>query len=256
MYPYVSLADLQNNELLNHIYHNFNDSYYITDDLSPEMYDALAYNGFISVSVKDQYNNDYLLPEMQTSYAVLHWENLHISKRLKQFIKKHILPKNDYFISINEDIQAVFDGIRRYHREKNWMNNSYTNILNKMFRQTKFRQIIISVELWHHHHLIGGEIGYLTGKIYTSLTGFFDINNYSNFGKIQLISLAALLKNADVAFWNMGHPYMKYKFDIGAREYARLDFLNMWLKYRNKKICKMSSGKKGIRPILSHLAGV
>jgi Leu/Phe-tRNA-protein transferase len=232
-----------------------NDRYYITDDFSPEMYDALAYNGFISVSAKDQFNNEFLLPEMQTSYAVLHWENLHIARRLRHFIKKFILSDNAYYISINDDINAVFDGIKRYHQEKNWMNNSYMNVLKKMYRRTNYLQTIISVELWHQHKIIGGEIGYLTGSIYTSLTGFFDRDNYSNLGKIQLIALACLLKNVDVAFWNMGHPYMKYKFDIGAREYARLDFLDLWWKYRNKKVCRLPSGKKEMKNVLSDLIG-
>jgi len=255
MYPYVTLSDLHNNVVLDHIYHNFNDRYYITDDLSPEMYDALAYNGFISVSVKDFFNNEFLLPEMQASYAVLHWENLHVSKRLKKFIKKKILPDNEFFISINYDINGVIDGIKRYHQEKNWMNNSYIKIIKTMHQQTHFKQTIISVEMWDNQYLIGGEIGYLTGSIYTSLTGFFDRENYSNFGKIQLIALASLLKNAGIEFWNMGHPYMDYKFDIGAREYDRLDFLELWLKYRNIKVNSMS-GQKRIKLLQSDLTSI
>jgi len=246
MYPYVTISDIQSMDVLNKIYHNFNDRYYITDDLSPEMYDALAYNGFISVSASDFFNNVYLLPEMQTSYAVLHWENLHISKRLKQVIKKKLTPENAFFFSINNDINGVLEGIKKYHQEKNWMNSSYIQILKAMFRQTHYKQTIISVELRHHQDLIGGEIGYLTGRIYTSLTGFFDRNNYSNFGKIQLIALAATLKKAGVAFWNLGHPYMKYKFDIGAIEYPRLDFLELWFKHRNKKKIQGISCQKAL----------
>jgi len=242
MYPYVTLSDLHNEVVINHIYHNINETYYIAEDLSPEMYDALAYNGFISVSARDIFNNEFLLPEMQASYAVLHWENLHVSRRLKQFIKKKLLPEKEYFISINENIQAVIEGINRYHREKNWMHNSYTQILKSMHRQTHYKQTILSVELWDQQRLIGGEIGYLTGSIYTSLTGFFDRCNYSNFGKIQLIALARLLMKAGVTFWNMGHPYMKYKFDIGAREFDRLNFLNLWFQHRNDKVY-IDSGK-------------
>ena len=234
MYPYITLSDLHNKAVLEKIYHNLHDTYYITDDLSPEMYDELAYCGFISVSGRDAFRNEYLLPEIQSSYAVLHWENLHISRRLRQFIKKHIDPDNKFYISINNDMNGVIDGIKRYHREKNWLTNSYIHILKTMYHNQKnFKQTIISVGLCHQNHLIGGEIGYISGRIYTSLTGFFDRDNYSNFGKIQLIALASLLKNADIAFWNMGHPYIKYKFDIGARDYARLDFLDLWVRHRN-----------------------
>jgi Leu/Phe-tRNA-protein transferase len=244
MYPYISFSDINNQQELDCIYHNLNENYYISDNWSPEMYDALAYSGFICVSAKDLFNNDYLIPEIQTSYAVLHWTNLHVSRRLRQHIKKMLLPDNAFFISINNDMNAVFEGIKQYHQKSNWLCNRYITLLKTMHRQANYKQKIISVELWHQHHLIGGEIGYLTGSIYTSLTGFLDKNNYSHFGKIQMIALADLLKNSGVSFWNMGHPYMQYKFDLGAREYSRLDFLNLWLKYRNKKIQGFLDTKK------------
>ena len=50
---------------------NYSIDYYVTDDWSGKMYDALAYAGFISVSTKDEKGNEFLLPEMQFSYAVL-----------------------------------------------------------------------------------------------------------------------------------------------------------------------------------------
>ena len=48
------------------------------------MYDEFAYAGFISVTVKDELKNEYILAEMQFSYAVLTWDNLYISKRIKK----------------------------------------------------------------------------------------------------------------------------------------------------------------------------
>jgi len=244
MYSFISLSDISNQRILGNIYRNLDESYYITDNWAPEMYDALAYSGFISVSASDSFNNVYLLPEIQTSYAVLHWDNLHISKRLRQYIKKMLLPDNAFYISINIDMNGVLEGIKQYHQEKNWLHHRYIHLLKRMHHQTKYIQTIISVEMWHQTQLIGGEIGYLTGSIYTSLTGFIDKINYSNFGKIQMIALARMLKSAGVTFWNMGHPYMQYKFDLGAREYARLDFIDLWFKYRDNKISSLSNTEK------------
>ena len=79
MYPYIKLSDLRDEHILtNGIYGNHSVNYYITDDWSPEMYDALAFAGFISISVKDETGNCYLFPEMQFSYAVLDWDRLHV----------------------------------------------------------------------------------------------------------------------------------------------------------------------------------
>jgi len=232
MYPYIQLQHLKDNHFLNYIYANTQRNYYVSDDWSINMYDTLAFSGFISVSATDDNNKEYLIPEIQFSYAVLHWENIHISKRFKDFIKKKVLPNDDFYISINTDIDAVFEGIDGYHSD-NWMGNQYRNVLKKIYHSTNNHFInILSIELWHKNCLIAGEIGYMTGNIYTSLSGFFDRRHYSNFGKLQLLSLALLLKHSGVAFWNMGHPYMKYKFDLGAKKYQRNDFLKLWIKFR------------------------
>ena len=242
MYQYIKLSDVQDENILtNGIYINDVDNYYITDDWSPEMYDALAFAGFISVSIQDERGNAYLFPEMQFSYSVLHWDNLHTSKRLKDFIGQKVLTRN-YGVSVNKDIEAVFDSITHYHDDNNWMIPPYLDVLRalKDSRQ-KYNLQLLSIELWDGEKLIGGEIGYIIGSIYTSLTGFSDRENYSNFGKVQLLSLALLLKKSGYEFWNMGHPAMDYKFNLGAIEYQRRDFLTLWTKYRDRKIeCRIS----------------
>ena len=78
--------------------------------------------------------------------------------------------------------------------------------------------------------LIAGEIGYKIGKTYTSLSGFSKKDKkYNNWGKLQMILLAKHLEENSFSFWNLGHPYMQYKFDLGAKLYSREDFLEKWL---------------------------
>lgn len=237
MYPQITLSHITNEAILrNFIYKDRLNHYYLTDDWSSEMYDALAFAGFISVAMTDDNGKAWLLPEMQFGYAVLYWDRLHVARRLKNFITKKVFP-GPYWLSINKNTEAVFKGIATYHQSNNWMIPPYLEVLRRMQASPQnYRSNIISVELWDDEKLIGGEVGYIIGGIYTSLTGFFDREHYSNFGKIQLLSLAALLKSAGFAFWNMGHPYMKYKFALGAIEYERLDFLKLWFAHREEKI--------------------
>jgi len=42
--------------------------------------------------------------------------------------------------------------------------------------------------------------------------------------------LAKYLQNNNFSFWNLGHPYMQYKLDLGATVLSRIDFLEKWLK--------------------------
>jgi len=236
MYPYIQLSDLADpHRLINQIYLNGLDNHYITDDYSPEIYDALAFAGFISVTIEDHAGRSYLLPEIQFSYAVLHWDNLHLPKRFKKFLSKHIVADN-YRISINHNIDAVFNGIKKHHHDNNWMSQPYYTMLKELGKSKQTYQLqLASVELWDEETLIGGEIGYFNGRVYTSLSSFFDKQNYPNFGKVQIVALALLLQQSGYAFWNMGHPYMQYKFDFGALEYSRFDFLKLWITHRSQE---------------------
>lgn len=235
MYPLIKLSDLQDEHILTTgIYKDYLHNHYITVDWSPEMYDALAFAGFISVSIRDEAGTAYLFPELQYAYAVLHWHNLHIARRLRDFISKQVLDR-DYSISVNRNIDGVFDGIKRHHADRNWLTKPYMDVLLTLRARKQYRSHPVSIELWHEETLIGGEIGYTTGRVYTSLTGFFDRECYSNFGKVQLLSLALLLQRSGYEFWNMGHPYMDYKFALGAVEYERTDFLKLWMKHRGRK---------------------
>jgi hypothetical protein len=90
----------------------------------------------------------------------------------------------------------------------------------------------VSIELYdkNNEKLVSGEIGYMISKTYTSLTGFSSKSKlYNNWGKLQMVLLAFYLEENRFDFWNLGHPYMQYKFDLGAKLYSRDDFLKRWL---------------------------
>jgi len=46
--------------------------------------------------------------------------------------------------------------------------------------------------------------------------------------------LAKVLEGLNVEFWNLGHPFMKYKIDLGAKVYPRDEFLKRWFKATNQ----------------------
>ena len=79
---YITQEDIEDKDtLLDLIYANEKVNYYFSDNFDCEFYIKLARAGFISVShIED--NIQYLLPEMQFEYAVLDFENLHISKKV------------------------------------------------------------------------------------------------------------------------------------------------------------------------------
>ena len=77
--PYEYLNDTR--LLTDLIYSNMIKNYYWSTDFSPAYYIAQAKAGFIAVT--DYYEEkELLLPEIQFSYALLDFKDLHISKKV------------------------------------------------------------------------------------------------------------------------------------------------------------------------------
>ena len=73
------------------------------------------------------------------------------------------------------------------------------------------------------------EVGYIIAKTYTSLSGFSSKDKkYNNYGTLQLVELSKYLEKNNFAFWNLGHPHMEYKKNLGAKVYSRKEFLKRW----------------------------
>ena len=209
--------------LRDHIYPNMYKNYYWSDDFSAKYYIAQAKAGFIAVT--DTYEEEeLLLPEIQFSYALLDFKDLHISKKLKKLLKKKCLK-----LEISQNLHEVVDKINASHKNC-WLTPRYFNILRSTQNLDDNFQII-SVAIRENDMLIAGEIGYIIGKTYTSLSGFSSREKeYNNYGTAQLILLAQYLEESGFVFWNLGQVYMTYKLDLGAKIYERASFLKRWFK--------------------------
>lgn len=211
--------------ILEQIYADMELHYYWSDDYSEAFYITLAQAGFVNVSL-EQNSEQYLLCEIQKAYAVLHLENLQISKSMKR------LQRNaNYTFSFNTAFDDVLACIQKSH-ENCWMVDKYASLMQKLHAKKSEHFELISCELFDDDtkELIAGEIGYFTANnVYTSLSGFsLKEKKYNNWGKLQLILLGEYLKERKVYFWNLGHPYMQYKLDLGAKVMQRDQFLAHW----------------------------
>lgn len=219
------------NVLEEYIYKDMKLNYYWSDDFSPKFYIELAHAGFITVSFP-QDEQIYLLPEMQFEYAILDFDNLHISKKVKK-----LLNKDNYNFCIDENFETVIDKISEFHKDS-WINDKYKKLFLEL-KKTSHEKIdfnLFTSEVIDKEsgEIVAAEIGYKIGQTYTSLSGFsLREKKYNNYGKLQLVLLGNYLKNNGFAFWNLGHAYMDYKFDLGAKVYEREEFLELWKKYRN-----------------------
>lgn len=212
-------------------------NYYWSDDWSEEFYIFLAKMGFISITHETQ-NELLLLPELQYEYGVLDFKNLHISKHVQKLIKQ-----KKYELRFNTKLYEVIANISMQH-SSNWFKGKYVELIKKLYAKQHDNFQIISVELFSkaENKLIAGEVGYIIGKVYSSLTGFsLRDREYNNCGTLQLVLLAQYLQMHGFSFWNLGHPHLEYKSKLGSITYSRKDFLKRWDDATHQKMIEIKS---------------
>lgn len=199
-------------------------SYYWSDEWSEDFYIELAEAGFISTTY-DTKAGLVLLPELQFDYAILDFKDLHISKKVKKLINE-----NAYTFSLNSMFDEVLAKISTQHKY-NWLKEEYLQLLKNLYNSENINFQIISIEIIckDSSELIAGEVGYIIGKTYTSLSGFSSREKkYNNYGNLQLVLLAKFLQENGFLFWNLGHSHMNYKQKLGCKTHNREEFLKRW----------------------------
>jgi Leu/Phe-tRNA-protein transferase len=219
---HLSYDDLTDPQILHHfIYPDMYKNYYWSDDFSAAYYIAKAKAGFIAVT--DYYEEEeLLLPEIQFNYALLDFDDLHISTKVKK-----LLQKKDLQLEVSQNLDDVIEGINKLHKY-NWLTPKYLNTL-KASQGVDENFKVISALIREEGEVVAGEIGYMIGKTYTSLSGFSRREKaYDNYGTAQLVLLAQYLQAHGFSFWNLGQCYMPYKLMLGAKIFEREDFLKRW----------------------------
>ena len=219
---HLSYDDLTDPGILhNFIYPDMFKNYYWSDDFSAKYYIATAKAGFLAVT--DYYEEkELLLPEIQFSYALLYFDDLHISTKVKKLLQNKNLE-----LEVSQNLDEVAEGIEKLHRN-NWLTPKYLNTL-KASQGVDENFKVISALIRDEDEVVAGEIGYMIGKTYTSLSGFSKREKtYRNYGTAQLVLLALYLQKNEFSFWNLGQSYMPYKLILGAKIFEREDFLKRW----------------------------
>ena len=211
------------------IYADMHHNYYWSDDYSASYYIAQAKAGFITLTeVYD--DKELLLPEIQFDYALLDLNDLHSSKKVAKLIRKENLQ-----ITIDNNIEEIAQHIDSCHKN-NWLTPHYASILRSTENiDDNFKVMTSYIE--KEGEIIAGEIGYIIGATYTSLSGFSNKSKcYNNYGSAQLVLLGEYLKENSFTLWNLGHPFMEYKIALGAKVYDREVFLEYWFDAIQKRL--------------------
>jgi len=156
--------------------------------------------------------------------CVLKKENLHVPKRTRQRAKK-------FDVSVNLAFEAVVEKCVQIKGE-NWLCKPLRQSFIEMHKSPqKYLSKLISFELWEGDQLVAGEIGFVMGLMYTSLTGFYLVKGT---GTIQLCATGQLLREAGILWWDFEMAH-KYKLELGAHEIPRQEWVQIHHQYRDQE---------------------
>jgi len=156
--------------------------------------------------------------------TVLFFDNLHITKSINRIMK-------NYELRINYNFKNVLNNIIKRHGGV-WITPPLKKTLIKL-NNSNYKAKAVSFEVYKNGELKAGEIGIVTGKIYTSYSGFY---NESSAGSVQLAMMLNYLKDNNFAFCNFGtDDSIKnnlYKIKLGSVYIDRSYFIRLWREWR------------------------
>lgn len=190
------------------------------DERTATVIAILIWHGFLPMG-----GMGMLLPKIHLERCVLAPSEMHVGRKVRRRAK-------GYRLSVDTAWQDVVRGIQEHtytdHKGDCWLSDKLAQAYEEVGKLSEGRRRGVSfhsVELWHvaSNELVAGEIGYTSGSIYTSCTGFTLKVQHPGAGSVQIASLGRWLCFLGFALWDLGME-LDYKLELGGRSIARAEW--------------------------------
>ena len=150
--------------------------------------------------------------------SCLFFPELHIKKSIKKY-----LPLYDLYF--DKDFDRVFDKCLEIHGD-GWLTEPLAKSIREIRKIPGMPVRPVSFALYRKDRLVAGEFGIVSGRVYTSYSGYYEEDNA---GTVQMILSSRYLEKNNFSFWDLG-MVLDYKRTLGSREISRGEFLELFLK--------------------------
>ena len=157
-----------------------------------------------------------LLPKLHLVRSALLFPDLHIKKSVRRFLSR-------YELQVDRDFDLILDKCVRIHGA-DWLTPALVEILKALRKRKDLRIRPVSFAVYRNGELKAGEIGIVTGRVYTSYSGYYEEDNA---GTVQMIKMIQWLDGAGFDFLDFGMP-LDYKTDLGARNITPRRFVELF----------------------------
>jgi len=208
---------------------DYNEEFCVADDYSPEFVIKLMEAGFLVMAMDYVFESgeeiNVLLPKLHLVRSALLFENLRIKKSIRRYLKL-------YELKPDSDFEYILDRCVEKHGA-DWLTPGLVNCIKKIRELTAADNEKpapfngarpVSFALYREGKLTAGEFGIISGKVYTSYSGFHE---ESNAGTVQLILTTQYLQENGFSFFDLGMP-MNYKTDLGATDISPYEFVMLF----------------------------
>lgn len=159
--------------------------------------------------------------------AILIAHDFHVSRSFQQFMKKQIINKSTYCITVNYDFESVINACSLSHGET-WITDEIIAAYCKL-HQLGFAH---SVEVWQNRQLIGGLYGVAQGAIFCGESMF---SYHTNASKLALYTFCKHFIKCG-GEWIDCQVINPHTASLGAIEIARHDYLIKLKQLQKQKV--------------------
>ena len=157
-----------------------------------------------------------LLPKLHLVRSALFFPELHVKKNVRRFLSR-------YELRVNSDFNLILDKCVQIHGA-DWLTPPLVETLKNLYLRKDLRTKPVSFGVYQEGELKAGEIGVVTGRVYTSYSGYFE---ESNAGTVQMILMARWLEKTGFDFLDFGMP-LDYKTSLGAQNVMPNRFVELF----------------------------
>lgn len=202
---------------------SYEDEFALYPRIEPQAIEAAAAAGFMPMAARLQTPDGpwaVLVPKLHRDRCLLDPRLMHVTRTARRQSYR-------YQFGINGAFRDVVQGCVRAHGD-DWLVPELVDSFCALHEaRASWRVAFLSAELWSgqglDRRLVAGEIGYLIGASYASLSGF---SAESGAGTVQLVALGSLLGKSGILVWDLGMP-MDYKRALGGVALPREGYLSM-----------------------------
>jgi len=152
--------------------------------------------------------------------GVLFFDELHISKSLKKWIKQN---ENKINVTVNQAFESVISECQKQQRpgqKGSWITGDIIRAYTELFQMGG----VISVECWQNNELISGIYGVLSENYFSCESMFFKKSNASKYAFVKLVNY---LKHQYQMTWMDLQMVTDVSESFGGRYILREEFIEL-----------------------------